>query len=201
MEKINERPYNYQADNKAIHAIAFDVNGGAQCGYTAVGVAISKETATDSWIFRYGSALESSGPMRSWLLTKLAQKENGQRLGATSLAYFYSLQYLNETKQIRTLHHYVESAGTLEGLKKDIDEGYCLVLSTMLTGAGHFITVIGYDDAGNLICHDPAGDHAKGYFNLDGRAVRYNVQKMKALLIPPQHPWYSGFRYIAVKPV
>lgn len=200
MERINDRPYNYQNDNKAIHAIAY-VDGSAQCGYTALCVAISKETSNDAFVFKYGSMLESPSPMRSYLLKKLVQKENGQRLGASSLAYFYSLQYLNETKQIRTIQRYVESAGTLEGLKEAIDNGYCLVLSTMLTGAGHFITVLGYDDAGNLICHDPAGNHAEGYFNKNGGHVRYNIEKMKAYLKPPSFPWYGGFRYIAVKPV
>lgn len=197
---LNDRPYNWQADNKPIEAIARSVPGSAQCGYTAFAVALSASTAaSDTWIYQLGEWLEKPGPVRSYVLEQIGQAERGQRLGAYQAAYYSVLRYMREHKTFHADFFRVEGRGTLAEVQSALDDGFCLFLSTMLTGYGHFITVLGYDGE-TLICHDPAGDFSRGYFNAYGAYVRYDARGMADRLTPAGYPWFRGFRFIAIKP-
>ncbi len=89
---------------------------------------------------------------------------------------------------------YIDYSPTFEELKREIDNGYPVLLSTQLTKAGHIVVAVGYTPDGCIIVNDPAGDKNRGsYFNYYGKQVVYdwpgvnkghvNLNKVKAFII------------------
>jgi hypothetical protein len=65
-------------------------------------------------------------------------------------------------------------AATFAAIKKDLDAGRAVALSTQLTSAGHIIAIKGYTDDGKLIANDPWGNKTLGtYPNATGADALY----------------------------
>jgi uncharacterized protein YvpB len=74
-----------------------------------------------------------------------------------------------------------ESYETIEEIKQNIDNGFPVILSGMFTPGGHYITIVGYDDANNFICDDPYGIWTENYATTTiglGSKVRYDQTKI-----------------------
>lgn len=184
---INEKVlYNKQIDNIAVQHIS----GGSQCGYTSCGMVASildPMYGKDEWIKLLVGMMETEKGIYYSAIKKEYPSLYG-RLGARGEAYFVVLKELLKQGPYPYKAGFIPTGGNLSNIKQVIDAGGVILLSTMLAPSGHYIAVIGYrsDDNGNIvsfICHDPAGDQRKKYFNDFGEKVEYILKEMNKYFI------------------
>jgi len=88
----------------------------------------------------------------------------------------------------------LEWKATLDKVKKEIDEGYPVVILTKCAGGGHFITVVGYDDVEKaMIVHDPWGDYNhryRGQSGLNGEYKKYSYDLWDKGLVKQHGTYY-----------
>lgn len=68
-------------------------------------------------------------------------------------------------------------------IKNTIDSGYPALVSAKFTSGGHFVLVVGYDDASNWVVDDPYGNWNNGYKKADesGAKLKYSIDKVAAV--------------------
>lgn len=66
-----------------------------------------------------------------------------------------------------------DGSATFSEVKAALEKGKVVVLSTVLTSAGHIVAVKGYTSDGKLITNDPYGNKNKGYMNYQGEGAVY----------------------------
>lgn len=65
---------------------------------------------------------------------------------------------------------------SLADISAEIAAGRPVLLSGLFTRSGHIVLLIGITSAGDLICHDPYGDHRTGYRDRNGEARIYPAE-------------------------
>jgi uncharacterized protein YvpB len=114
--------------------------------------------------------------------------------------------YLKENKVKKEAKIRV-TGGTEKEIKSILDGGSPLMASTMLTTSGHYICIVGYDDEGNWIVHDPYGlfnFKNNNYVKIGGNSgegVNYPIDKMTIVMnrsgqVATGKP---GFRYLWIE--
>ncbi|MCS6814308.1 MAG: C39 family peptidase, partial [Cyanobacteria bacterium] len=80
-----------------------------------------------------------------------------------------------------------------EQIKRELVDGYPVVVGGYFTHGGHIITVIGFNERGYL-AHDPWGDATTGYRNKEGRRVHYSNGYMNEVAGPNGNVWAHFIR-------
>jgi hypothetical protein len=73
---------------------------------------------------------------------------------------------------------------TLPDIEQEVTQGRPVMLSTLFTGAGHIVLLVGVCQSGDFIVHDPFGDWNHGYQSREGRARIYAREKVLQALKP-----------------
>lgn len=198
MEKKVILPYyNYQPNNRlgvSSDGKHKDIIGWHQCGYTSLGICLSKdfpEYATDETIYQMLDDMEPFvGDKPGWGERFLANhpyieklyREDAYRVGAFVDAY---AQYMADVYKARGVNGniFYKLTATLEELKAGIDKDRPIFLCTNL-GAGHFIPVVGYNDTG-LFVKDPAGNALMGWQDPNGDGILYPY----TFIVPSCNAW------------
>ncbi len=82
----------------------------------------------------------------------------------------YAKKHGSSSKPIKSDFYYGKG---ISDVKKYINMGRVVVLSTKLTSAGHIVTVKGITSSGKLLTNDPYGDKNQGYKNYKGEGATY----------------------------
>jgi hypothetical protein len=149
MEDIKlEINYNWQVDNNNFDA---KFKGSAQCGATSCCLMLSAfipEASTDKFIKSFIEVIDAD-----WLSGK-----SKNRLSAFQANYEKPInQFLVKNNVIKKAIVRPHSA-TLEEIHQALISGSPVMTSTMLTGDGHYICIVGWDEATkSFIVHDPYG--------------------------------------------
>ena len=84
----------------------------------------------------------------------------------------YMAQYFQQHK----LASAVDWSPSWADIKREIGQGFPFVLLNSLTSAGHYILVLGYNDADHsVVVNDPYGDKNQGYMNYSGKGAVYDM--------------------------
>jgi len=70
---------------------------------------------------------------------------------------------------------------SVDEIKKSIMEDMPVIISAKFTSGGHFVTLVGYDDANNYVVDDPYGDWNKSYSSETlgrGKKLSYDIKKL-----------------------
>jgi hypothetical protein len=191
-----EVKYNTQCDNFEFSRL----KPSAQCGYTSACMVLSYYiplAGNDIFI----------GEFINYIDRDFISGKSQNRMGASLNNYTKVLNnYLKENKVKKEAKIRV-TGGTEKEIKSILDGGSPLMASTMLTTSGHYICIVGYDDDGNWIVHDPYGlfnFKSNNYVKIGGNSgegVKYPIDKMTVVMnrsgqVATGKP---GFRYLWIE--
>jgi hypothetical protein len=189
-------PYNWQVDNDSF---TNKFRGSSQCGPTSCCIMLSPfipDAAKDSFVKEFITEMDSE-----WL------KGIGSRKSAFQANYKIVIEkYLkkyNINKKVVLKAH----GATIDDIKKALNGGSPVMVSTMLTTSGHYVCLVGVDEAkGVFIFHDPYGrfDFGSNKYvevkNGVGAYIEYPINRvglaMEASSKAAMGPKSTGFRII-----
>ena len=190
-----EVKYNTQCDNFEFSRL----KPSAQCGYTSACMVLS-----------YYIPLASNdvfiGEFVNYMDRDFISGKSKTRMGASLNNYPKVLNnYLKANKVTKEAKIRV-TGGTEQEIKSILDGGSPIMASTMLTTSGHYICIVGYEDA-NLIVHDPYGLFSftsNTYSKIGGNSgegVKYPIDRMTVVMnrsgqVATGKP---GFRYLWIE--
>lgn len=189
-------PYNWQVDNDSF---TNKFRGSSQCGPTSCCIMLSAyipDAAKDTFVKEFITEMDSE-----WL------KGIGNRKSAFQGNYKLVIEkYLkkhNINKKVVLKAH----GATIDDIKKALNSGSPIMVSTKLTDAGHYVCMVGIDEArGVFIFHDPYGkfDFTTNKYvevkNGAGAYIEYPIEKMRKVMEESSRaamgPKVNGFRII-----
>lgn len=165
MEKILGVPYLSQLDNK--------LNPYGSCNVSSVAMVLT--------YFKFQCPVK--GQQLEDYLYQYCQTNNLSRHSPTDLAELFNR--MAERQQIY-YRNKITTAASIEDIKRQIDNGFPVIVHGYFTGSGHIIVVRGYDDKayegrGALIVNDPYGEWFKSGYNTSnsGEALKYSYQMIE----------------------
>ena len=188
--------YNTQCDNFEFSRL----KPSAQCGYTSACMVLS-----------YYVPLASSdvfiGEFVNYMDRDFISGKSKARMGASLNNYPKVLNNYLKGNQVKKEAKIRVTGGTEQEIKSILDNGSPLMVSTMLTTSGHYVCIIGYDDEGNWIVHDPYGlfsFKSNTYVKIGGKhgeAVKYPIDKMTVVMNRSGQvaTGKQGFRFIWIE--
>lgn len=169
-------PYNWQVDN---YSFKDKFKGSAQCGPTSCCIMLSayiSEASSDDFVRKFIEDMDSD-----WLKGKV-----GNRKTAFQANYEIAIEKYLEKYNIPKKVVLKPYGATINDIKKSLENGSPIMVSTMLTKHGHYICMVGIDEEkGVFIFHDPYGKFdfkQKKYIEVKdqvGAYVEYPISEMK----------------------
>lgn len=140
--------YNWQVNNFNFNS---KFKGSAQCGPTSCSQMLSafiKEASSDTFVKEFIEKIDSD-----WLSGKVKNRQS-----AFQFNYKPAIDYFLKKYNINKQAIVVQGGGTIQDVIHSLKLGSPLMVSTMLTGEGHYITINGIDTKRNIFkVKDPFG--------------------------------------------
>ena len=169
-------------------------NGNSACGATSAIQCLTYYDLLEPWpvqvsspyphISNYGNYICEIYTYNNYTFNIWAYDPNGVRgyggfgfiVRNGSQAWSDTKGFMAEYARKHGLESGVDWGPTRSKLINEVNSKRPFVLLNSLTSAGHYISVIGYDnaDATTIIVNDPYGDKNRGYANFYGRRAKYD---------------------------
>lgn len=169
-------PYNWQVDN---YSFKDKFKGSSQCGPTSCCIMLSayiQEAATDDFVREFIMEMDSD-----WLRGAVGNRKSAFQANYEIIIEKYLKKY-GVNKNVVTKPY----GATIEDIKKALNGGSPIMVSTKLTESGHYICMVGIDEErGVFIFHDPYGRFdfkQKKYVEVKdevGSYIEYPISEMK----------------------
>lgn len=169
-------PYNWQVNN---YSFKDKFKGSSQCGPTSCCIMLSAyipEAATDEFVRHFIEEMDSA-----WLKGAVGNRKSAFQANYEIIIEKY-LKKHNVNKNVVTKPY----GATIDDIKKALSNGSPIMVSTKLTESGHYICMVGIDEARDVfVFHDPYGRFdfkQKKYVEVKdevGSYIEYPISEMR----------------------